>query len=95
MTVKKIFFHTIFFNIVSKFWTFFRNVYKDEKLKTAILEEWKCWEKILKQHTKNHGFLKVKNSILEKENYFIGLKDGELKERELKIKKKENRRTVF
>ena len=32
-------------------------------------------------------FLKVKDNLLELENDFISLKDGELKDRELKIKK--------
>ena len=32
-------------------------------------------------------FLKVKNSLLELENDFIGLKDEGLKDRELKIRK--------
>ena len=32
-------------------------------------------------------FLKVNNSFLELENDFTGLKDGELKDRKLKIKK--------
>ena len=32
-------------------------------------------------------FLKVKNSLLELEKDFIELKDGELKDRELKIKR--------
>ena len=39
-------------------------------------------------NTRRNRFLKIKNSLLELENYFIGLKDGELKDRELKLKKK-------
>ena len=38
-------------------------------------------------NTQRNQFLKVKNSVLELENDFIGLKDGELQDRELKIKK--------
>ena len=38
-------------------------------------------------NTQRNKFLKVKNSVLELENDFIGLKDGELQDRELKIKK--------
>ena len=41
---------------------------------------------------KNH-FLKVKNSLLELEKYFIELKDRELKHREEKIKR--DRRIIF
>ena len=36
---------------------------------------------------KKYRFLKVKKSLLELENNFIGLKDGALKDRELEIKK--------
>ena len=38
-------------------------------------------------NTQRNKFLKVKNSVLELENDIIGLKDGELQDRELKIKK--------
>ena len=38
-------------------------------------------------NTQRNKFLNVKNSVLELENDFIGLKDGELQDRELKIKK--------
>ena len=43
--------------------------------------------KYLKNMQKNQ-FLKVKNSLLESEKYFIELKDTELKDREVKIKRK-------
>ena len=39
-------------------------------------------------------FIKIKNSVLELENPFIGLQDGELKDRKLNILKR-NRRTIF
>ena len=42
--------------------------------------------KFLKIMQKNQ-FLKVKNSVLELEKYFIELKDIELKDREIKIKR--------
>ena len=42
--------------------------------------------KFLKIMQKNQ-FLKVKNSLLELEKYFIELKDIELKDREIKIKR--------
>ena len=38
-------------------------------------------------NTRTNRFLNVKNTFLELENDFIGLKDGKLRERELKIKK--------
>ena len=43
--------------------------------------------KCLNNMQKKNRFIKVKNSLLELENSFIGLKDGKLKDRELKIKK--------
>ena len=42
---------------------------------------------MLKKKILKNRFLKVKSSFLELENDFIGLKGGELKYRELKIKK--------
>ena len=42
--------------------------------------------KYLKNMRKNQ-FLKVKNSLLELEKYFIELKDRELKDKEVKIKR--------
>ena len=50
--------------------------YKNENIETKYLN-----------NTQKNRFLKVKNSLLELENDFIGLKHGELKDRELKIKK--------
>ena len=43
--------------------------------------------KYFKNMQKNQ-FLKVKNSLLESEKYFIELKDTKLKDREVKIKRK-------
>ena len=39
-------------------------------------------------NTERNRLLKIKNSLIELENDFIELKDGELKDRKLKIKKK-------
>ena len=49
--------------------------YKNENIKTKCIN-----------NAQRNRFLKLKNSLLELENGFIGLKDGELKDRELKIK---------
>ena len=43
-------------------------------------------KKYLKTMRKNPNFLKVKNSLLELENFFSELKDRELKDREVKNK---------
>ena len=40
---------------------------------------------------KTNRFLKVKNGLLQLENHFMRLKGAELKDRELKIKKKQNK----
>ena len=50
--------------------------------------------KKLRQNTKVIHKKCTMNSLLEFEINFIGLKHGELKDRELKIKKR-NRRTIF
>ena len=71
----------------SKFWAFFRNIHKNEKLKTSKISKPKYWDKILKQYAKKHRFVKVKNSLLQIENDFEVVKDGKLKKR--------NRRTIF
>ena len=44
--------------------------YKDENIETKYLE-----------NMRNNQFLKVKNSLLELEKYFIELKDRKLKDR--------------
>ena len=49
--------------------------YKDKNIEKKYLE-----------NTQNYQFLKVKNSLLELENDFIGLKDRELKDRKEIIK---------
>ena len=51
--------------------------YKNENIKTKYIN-----------NAQRNRFLKLKNSLLELENDFIGLKDEELKDKELKIKKK-------
>ena len=57
-------------------------VYKNENIETKYLN-----------NTRRNRFLKVRNSRLEQENDFIGLKDTELKDR---VKnQKMNRRTIF
>ena len=58
-------------------------MYRDGKPK---LWKRKYWENILKNYAKNQ-LLKVKNSLLELEKYFVELKDIELKDREVKIKR--------
>ena len=50
--------------------------YKNENIKTKYIN-----------NAQRNRFLKLKNSLLELENDFIGLKDEELKDKELKIKK--------
>lgn len=48
---------------------------KNENIKTKYINK-----------AQRSSFLKLKNSLLDLENDFIVLKDGELKDRELKIK---------
>ena len=44
---------------------------------------------------RNYQYLKVKNSLLELEKDFIDLKDIELKDRVIKIKKEKEKEIVF
>ena len=49
--------------------------YKNKNIETKYLN-----------NIRKNRFLKVKNSLLESEKYFIELKDREIKDREVKIK---------
>ena len=57
-------------------------IYKDGNSK---LQKQRCWEEIVNMW--KNQLLKVKNSLWELEKEFIQLKDRELKDREVKIKR--------
>ena len=71
---------------------FFEIYIRIENLKQPNCKKQSIETKYL-NNTQKNIFWKVKNSLLELENHFIGLKEGELKHGDLKYKR--NRRLFF